>query len=399
MDYIKNNIVASTELKVNGVIVFGLTLVYFMLTLSNVHITNWIYVIGSIFLSGFVCLISIYMTRIIKINEEKELEYIKIKETFYKLLSDLAYKNYVLMREYDEICDFHYDEIVKECYDDALEVEPTFVVESNVKTLITNKVRGDNGNKISSYKWMDKSIHKIYACLRLCDYFTNVKKSDSFKIVDNKIYCNISFDSISNKKNRIFESLTNQLSKTDMLEVCKTWELVNIHSQGNDTYYTELISLPCKWILYEYRNIFKRLNSVKYFDKINSTFKGDYFNFELIVLQIKNNLDSIHKYNDKNNVIDATNNIYIKYLDMYMYINFFLIDNFIAINIVDLFNASFLGCIFSIFIGGCLYVAYHLIYDHVKKINNNSYITDIKFNDILNSANLINVTCANKRFK
>jgi hypothetical protein len=397
INYIKNMLISQNS-KINSIIICCLIIFFYILNISGIYIINWICCIIGIFLSCFGCLVFLYINRIIKLHEQNELELSDIKDTFNKLCSDLAYKNYIILREYDEICDFHYDEIAKECYDDMLSYDPNFGTDNstmNVKTLITSKIKNDNSNKINTYKWLDKSINKIYNYLKLSDYLSMIEKEDNFKIVDNRIFCNISFDSVLNKKNRAFENILNQLSKTEMTELCKSWEIISLNKS-----FETLISIPCKWMMYEYRMIFKKLHKTKYFDETNLIFKNDYHNFESIILQIKNSLDSIYKYKIiKRNIINKTNSLYLTYLDLYMNLNIFAIDNLIAINILDLLSQSYNAIFFPIIIGLGLYIMINYVYESIVNINKELINTKFDSNEILNQMNQITLSCANKKFK
>jgi hypothetical protein len=154
---------------------------------------------------------------------------------FWDICINLAMKNYRICKEYREIRQY-----------------------SSAKNNDEGHMKNING-----------VVEKINQYIRLSYYLSFLCPTDCLDLKQGVVYVNIRSESILNKRNRKLEVIVNSLPIECKNELFKTW--VSTDRNRSDRF---LVILPYKWIIYEYRTIFRYLNHLK--QQINQM-DGNYF--------------------------------------------------------------------------------------------------------------------------
>src|SRR6185503_2773941 len=104
-------------------------------------------------------------------------------------------------------------------------------------------LKNDATERMESYEWIRNSIDRINKYIRLCYYLSFINSNDNLEIRQNNIYVNINTESIINN-----------------IPLEYKYELMNVADNIDKNASNKLLVIvPCKWIIYEYRNIFRYL--------------------------------------------------------------------------------------------------------------------------------------------
>lgn len=119
----------------------------------------------------------------------------------------------------------------------------------------------------------------------MCDTL-KLSKMDTLSLNPQKtsIVCNV-FDSITNQRNRTIEKILNTVDNAKKQDVVETWNLIDKRYNSN------LSILPVRWMLEEYRNLFKYLSSDTSLNKIFSY--DEIRSFESTIDDMYSNVNSI----------------------------------------------------------------------------------------------------------
>lgn len=279
----------------------------------------------------------------------------------YKTLClDIACKNYRILREYYEIYQHYYKDILKDCYS---HIDTT---DAKTKTYTNYIMDNDVENKLQQQKWVIQSIENISNYIKLSYYLTFLNNNDKLEIRSNKIYMNIKSDSLLNKRNRKLEQMLNTFSQSDKYEIVKTWNMI----QNKQI----ISSIPYKLIIYEYRKIFRHLYTAKYFKDIYSTLDKDYIDIENLVLKLRTSSSDMFDNKD-NKPNDILINIMQKINELFVIVS----DCYVAFFIVNMWNQTnlltyILSCVAT---SSLLFVIEYIKYLYLIKTNSKAKREDL----------------------
>ncbi len=255
---------------------------------------------------------------------------------FGRQCTKLAMINYRLLKEYREVYHFHHEDLLEQCTEKYKDGQLNICKnDEDIIKYVKYVLNNDSCNKMEGYEWINSIVGKVYHYVQLCYYLSFIGPNDELELKQNSIYINIETDSIMNRKNRKLEKIINQIPLEYKYELMNAWS-------HTDKYNSEriLTIVPCKWIMYEYRNLFRHLLCAKYFKQIYSAFDKDNAEIEQTIFNICQSIKEIFK--------TSTKVLPIPFINLFNIVaNLFLLvlDNFVAISIVVSFHDSY---VFSI---------------------------------------------------
>ena len=309
-------------------IVLVLSLIYSTIGSGIGALYTWICCIGTMIGFIYASVVGVYLNKVIG-SWESSIRSGLLK--FWNLCTQLSIKNYRLMREYREVYHHHYGDIKKRCSDkfdsnNRNEKESDAELKKYVDYVISN----DGTERMETYDWIRIAIERINKYIKLCYYMSFIESGDCLELKQDNIYINVETQSTMNKRNRKLELMINEIPIDYKHELINAW--TNLDKRQSDKM---MIIIPCKWIMYEYRNMFKYLHCAKYFKNIYSSFDKDYTEIESVVYELCAVLQDIFR----------RDTIYLpaSFLSMFNMLTdtlLLILDNFIAINIVSCFFTS-----------------------------------------------------------
>jgi len=320
------------------VITIVASIVYSTLPTTVEVLYNWISHL-CIFLGLLYCVCTgIYLIRIINRWD------VQLNDGFIKFRDaciNLSIKNYRLLKEYREVYHFHYNDILKQCISKYKTGEIKGIggingndasIDDSLNSYVNFVLCSDPTEKLETDEWMKHIIDRINRYIKLCYYLSFLKRTDQISIDKEKIFVNIVSESILNKRNRKLESTMNCIPLDYKNELVNTWNTIN-STNTNDL----MIVLPCKWIVYEYRNMFRYLYCAKYFKQIHNVFDKDYQEIENIVKELVHHLQKLFSKDE------ALPDSFKTFYSMLSEVLIFMLDNFIALTLAaSVFTGSFL---------------------------------------------------------
>lgn len=266
---------------------------------------------------------------------------------FWNLCVQLSIKNYRLMREYREVYHHHYGDITMRCsdkFDSGTNKDKNSRCseqEAELKKYVDYVMKNDATERMESYDWIRIAVERINQYIKLSYYLSFIAPEDCLELRQENIYVNVGTQSVMNKRNRKLESIINEIPMDYKHELINAW--THLDKKQSDKM---LIIVPCKWIMYEYRNMFRYLYCAKYFKNIYSSFDKDYAEIESTVFELCSVLQDIFR----------RDTIYLpaSFLSMFNMLTdtlLIILDNFLAINIVYCFFTS--GAVFIPLIMSC----------------------------------------------
>lgn len=333
--------------------IFASMILYSMLIPSLPQLLNWISSISLIIGTVLVSLISIYIYKLID-SWDKTVHSGLIE--FWNLCLKLAVKNYIIYREYNEIYHYHYKDILRDCY------EHIDISNGNTKTYSNYVIENDLEHRMEKQEWITESFTKIVNYIKLSYYLSFLNRDDVLEMKSDKIFVNISSESILNKRNRKLEQLINWFSESDKSEIVKAWDTIDKESSERF-----MVTVPFKFIVYEYRKIFKYLYSAKYFKDVFSILEKDCTEIENLAFEI---CGSVHTVFRRKTVYFPK--IFTKMLGGVIDLFILILDSYIAVNLLSyIVNSGSL--LIPLVLSGTVHV---LIICALKAINN--MINEIK---------------------
>lgn len=267
---------------------------------------------------------------------------------FWNLCTQLSIKNYRLMREYREVYHHHYSDITVRCnekFESAAHKDRYShgsEKEAELKKYVDYVMKNDVTERLESYDWIRMAVERINQYVKLSYYLSFIEPEDCLELRQENIYVNVGTQSVMNKRNRKLEAIINEIPLDYKHELVSAWS--NLDKKQSDKM---LIIIPCKWIMYEYRNMFRYLNCAKYFKTIYSSFDKDYTEIESTVYELCSVLQDVFR----------RDTIYLpaSFLSMFNMLSdtlLIILDNFLAINVVSCFFTT--GAILVPLIMSCL---------------------------------------------
>lgn len=313
---------------------------------------NWMYFIGGVVGALYIATSSIYLFKIIK-SWDKSFRSGIIR--LWDLSTQLSIKNYRLTREYKDIYQFHYNDIVSKLSTDTKDSDQNKDLHKYVKYILKN----DTSEKMDDYTWCMESINRVNQYIQLSYYLSFLGPNDKLEMKQNNIYVNITSESVMNRRNRKLESMMNTVPLEYKNEIIDTW--TNVDLNNSDKF---MVMIPCKWIIYEYRNLFRYLYCAKYFKNIYTLFEKDYTDIENLVHLICRTLQDIFR-RDTIYLPDS----FVKFYSLMGDGILLILDNLIAINILycAAFSISYWHTLIMLFMMVFVHVVVHCI---IISINN-----------------------------
>jgi hypothetical protein len=257
----------------NCIITFTLSFIMNILNITE-HISHLLYILS--FIMSAIYFMFNGVTIYILINEWKKNIDNKINE-LWDLVTEISLKNSRILKEYNSVYLYHKKDILASCIDNY-RMGKVNIDNKNIDEYVKYVMATDATNKLQNNEWLSLSIKRIMHNITLCYYLSFMTNNDELEMKQGTFYLNTRMESISNKRNRKIETLLNVLPIHSKTEFYETWNIVKI----NDT--NKMITLlPCKWIMNEYREMFKYFFAVKYFNNIYTTFDKDYNDLENVV--------------------------------------------------------------------------------------------------------------------
>lgn len=250
----------------------------------------------------------------------------------------LSTKNYRLMREYREIYHYHYGDVLSKCITnykngDIQSIRPTIngdANEADINNYVKYVLQNDTAERMESYEWIKLVVERVNKYVKLSYYLSFLKSTDKLDLYDQKIRINIDSESVLNKRNRKLENLVNDIPIEYRLELIGAWNAIDKNLSSNI-----MTIVPSKWILYEYRNLFRYFYCAKYLKLISQTFDKDYVDFEDLINNIGSSLQTMfcreNEYLPKH-----FTTIYTTISDVLV----FVIDNLMALSLVNSFVSN-----------------------------------------------------------
>lgn len=198
----------------------------------------------------------------------------------------LSYKNALLLQEYVDVYKFY--------------------IEADEEVLEDNK-ENNNDNNIIQKENVDLEtrpnfvvltpaditmiIKRIHNYIKISFDISSLKKSDNLSIQRGVIYCNLTDQSITNERNRKIESILNTLDAEKKEDIVRLWNSLDDKTIVSNT--------PYKWIMYEYRNLFRYLNSTNRLKSLYSVFSTDFVSYQQNIESISNSLKDMYVDKDE----------------------------------------------------------------------------------------------------
>ena len=278
-----------------------LILLYSILCNSLDVIYQWMMSMTLIVMSLYVIMFGVYIHKILNIwsNTSK----ISLTESCYRF----AIQNYKLLREYKE-----------------------FIEINNISIPDNDKAITSIKDGIMPYANLKDCIIRVLKYLKMIYYLPLVKSDDNIELRHDTFYINITTESITNKRNRKLETILNDIPYEYKLELFSTWSTINKEQSLHI-----FAMIPCKWIIYEYRNMFRYFYNTHQMKDLYTKFNNEYTQIESIVYDLCNKIHSINSDNNLDipkpflNVFNIVTELFI-----------FLINNFVAICILICFNTG-----------------------------------------------------------
>jgi hypothetical protein len=286
---------------------------------------------------------------------------------FWNICAQLSMKNYRLTREYREIYQYHYNDVMKQCNADSgtfgyrnaspgtlgyrnaspgTETQSTEQHDNDMKSYVDFVLKNDPENKIDTYECIKNTISRIHQYIQLSYYLSFLNPCDDLDIKRNVIYINIKTESIMNKRNRKLESILNSIPNNYKQELVSAWS-------GTDRNQSDkiLTIIPCKWIMYEYRNLFRRLHCIKYLKNVYMSFEQDYGAIENMVFELCSTIQDMFRRD-----VIYLPGAFIGLFDALSELFIFVIDNLVAVNIVFCFFQTG-ALLFPVLMSGIFHVS------------------------------------------
>lgn len=264
--------------------------------LFSLSIFYWLSIITFLFGSIFLITVGLYLHRLTTKWDRS------IKEGVLKLWNNcikLSIKNYRLLREYKEIHNHH--NLINDTIDSGnRDSFSNFVNRAQRITSLTREEKDtesfiiqandefENREKMESISTINDIFLKIHRYITLCYYLSFIKPTDEIELRHNTLYINIKNESILNKRNRKLEKTINSLPSMYKIELVNVWK--NIDGDKSEKFLT---IVPCKWMIYEYRNLFRYLAMSKHFKNVYSF--ADFNDLEQNVFEICGTIQNIFR--------------------------------------------------------------------------------------------------------
>jgi hypothetical protein len=179
---------------------------------------------------------------------------------FWTSCLSLAYKNAVLLQEYIDVYEYR---LQKSKNSNNVDSYGTYLIDEDIDYQSLPPAELKN------------VLQRIHSYIRLSYELSNLKQSDNLSIQRGVVYCNVSNESITNERNRKIEKYINNLDTQKRADVVDGWNTIDKRES-----HQSVAIVPYRWMIYEYRNLFRYLNSSKYLREIYDNLGKDFMSYQ-----------------------------------------------------------------------------------------------------------------------
>jgi hypothetical protein len=187
---------------------------------------------------------------------------------FWAACMVMAYKNALILQEYIDLYQFSLRSDNRR-KNDLTDNEVFMIDDPNFNFIHPSEVK--------------KILQRIHSYVRLAYELGHLKQTDNLTIQRNVVYCNVSDQSLTDERNRRIEKLLNRLNPQRRADIIDSWNAIDKkHSTRNQS----MTFIPFRWMIYEYRNLFRYLNSSSDLRKIYNNVGLNFESYERCVTDI-----------------------------------------------------------------------------------------------------------------
>ena len=234
---------------------------------------GWSLIISAFLLIMLVAMVSIHLVFIIRMIRANRSDGIL---RFWDSCMILAYKNALLLQEYVDVYEYGSKIMQKKKGEVSSEEKYITDADENFQLLHPSEIK--------------KIIQRIHSYIRLAYELSNLRPTDNLLLQRNTIYCNVSDQSLTNERNRKIENLLNRLDSQKKTDIIGAWNMID---KKLSTQNKSMSFIPFRWATYEYRNLFRYLNSSPDIRKIYNNIGLNFESYELCVIQISQSMHSM----------------------------------------------------------------------------------------------------------
>ena len=331
---------------------------------------GWSLIVSGFFIIIYGVMVSSNIFSIIKVWRKERSEGVDI---FWGECLVLAYKNALILQEYIDV--YSYLSRSNNRRRVPPEENETFMIDDPTFELI-------HPSEIK------KILKRVHSYIRLAYELTHLQRSDHLILRNNKVYCNVSDQSLTNQRNRQIENILNSLTPEKRSDIVDGWNAID---KKESTRYQSLSFIPFRWMINEYRNLFRYLYSSPDLRKIYNNVGLNFESYEQSVTHISR---SLHLMRTDNVIYPADMRDYtLRVGDLFSLST----DLFYGISIAE--SVSFTGVmpmiltsVSSILIGGVMHVITMLtLYelDRIIRKNRSEELTNNKIDLIMKEISVI----------
>jgi hypothetical protein len=349
---------------------------------------------------------SIYLYIIISSFDEIMKKY---TNKLWSLMSQIGLINHRLLSEYKLIYDIHCNKVKSNLRGHQLNIrcddcdvchkryEHDMISDDKMEKLKEYILEVDTHNQMENDKILKEKINQIYLYIKLSYYLSSLKEDDILEIRGNNIFVN-SMENLFDNRNRKLEKIINTIPSKFKNDLVNSWSMIN-QNKSKDI----IILLPYKWILNEYRSIYRYLHISKYFKNIYDNFDKDYSQIENKLLVVSECILNIFKYDivylpeEFIYYIEFMLDLVTIILDIFLSINIisFILSNGIFVSLFSMISGFLFGTIFHLIIIIMIHLLKNLINTIQQKQNDKMHISmiDDKMNTMMNEIKVLTTIC------
>jgi hypothetical protein len=193
-------------------------------------------------------------------------------DRFWAVCMILSYKDALILQEYIDI--YQYISRSDNIKRDGIENGETFYVDDpHFQYIRPSEVK--------------KIIERIHSYIRLAYELSRLTGSDNLAIQQGVVYCNISDQSLTNERNRKIENILNALEPHKRADIIDSWNSIDKKASAK---YQSMTFIPFRWMIYEYRNLFRYLYGSTELRKIYNGIGLNFESYESCVTDISQSL-------------------------------------------------------------------------------------------------------------
>jgi hypothetical protein len=249
----------------------GLTLVIAILSgiIGTTVLYGWSMMISVFLIVIYGIMISSNISAILKVWRSNTSNGI---DSFWGACMILAYKNALILQEYIDV--YGYVSRSDNVRRTSIDKEDKFMIDDpDFQYIHPSEIK--------------KIIQRIHSYIILAYELSHLTQSDNLIIHGGIVYCNVSAQSLTNERNRKIEQLLNALDPNKKEDIIGSWNAIDKKISSK---YHSISFIPFRWMIYEYRNLFRYMNSAPELRKIYNNVKLNFETYEQCVTDISQSL-------------------------------------------------------------------------------------------------------------